>query len=206
MRRWIIFGVVIMLAFVVVANLAGPSAWAADAHAQDITVPTRTPKPANTPVPPTSKPPKDPTNTPIPAPTDTPVVVQPTSTAIVVQPTRTATAQITDTATVPAETVGPTATSTVVASDQATATATTPVEVTSTATPESAAAATVAVTPTSDNSTVFVPAQSGSAAEQASGAVPADNSSNVWLLISAAALVIFGMVLLFGRRRKDTAK
>ena len=68
MRRWIIFGIVIMLVFVAAANLAGPRAWASDAQAPYMTVPTRTPKPGDTPVPPTAPPtkppPKDPTNPP----------------------------------------------------------------------------------------------------------------------------------------------
>ena len=56
MRRWIIFGLVIMLASVAAAISPGLGAWASDSHASFMTVPTRTPKPANTPVPPTKPP------------------------------------------------------------------------------------------------------------------------------------------------------
>jgi hypothetical protein len=81
MRHWIIFGLVIMLAFVVVAILSGPRAWASDAHAPFMTVPTRTPKPSDTPTSrPTLPPSHDPTNTPAPAATNTPIVVQPSNT------------------------------------------------------------------------------------------------------------------------------
>jgi LPXTG-motif cell wall-anchored protein len=194
MRRWIIFGLVLMLTFVAAANLAGPSAWASDAHAPYMTVPTRTPKPPNTPVPPTApptKPPKEPTDTPAPAPTNTPVIVQPTNTAAAVQLTKTATPRITKTATVPAETVEPTITPSV------TATAISPAETTPTATFESTSTA-VALPPASDD---------GAGAAPVVQVAPADNSSNLWLLIIAVALVLFGGVLLFGRRRtQDSTK
>lgn len=192
MRRWIIFGLIIMLAFVVAANLAGPSAWASDSHQGDTTVPSRTPKPPNTPVPPT-KPPKEPTNTLVPVPTNT---------MSVATATRTATPQVTGTATRLAETIKPTLTPTAT-NAQATATAT------SEATPE--AAVLVAPTfgaPTLDGGANVEPVVSAaSVAEQVVDSTPADNSSNLWLLIVAAVLMLFGGVLLFGRRRtQDSAK
>ena len=128
MRRWIIFGLVILVACVAAANLASPGAWASDSHALYQTVPTRTPRPANTPVPPTAPPEQGekPTDTPAPAPTNAPVTVQPTKTATGVQPTKTAAPQITSTVTAPAATVKSTSTPTATPIDRVTATATKP--------------------------------------------------------------------------------
>ena len=83
MRRWISFGLIVLVAVVAAANLASPGAWASDSHALYMTVPTRTPKPPDTSVPPTEPPEKEnePTDTPAPAPTHTPVVVNPATTA-----------------------------------------------------------------------------------------------------------------------------
>jgi len=43
MRRWIIFGLVILVAGVAAANLGSPGAWASDSHAFGGTVPTAHP-------------------------------------------------------------------------------------------------------------------------------------------------------------------
>lgn len=199
MRRWIIFGLVIMLAFVVAANLTGPRAWASDSHAGDMTVPTRTPKPANTPgTPPTAKPPKEPTNTLVPLSTSVPATVQPTNTVSVATSTRTATPQVTSTATATAETVEATGTPTATAVDQATATAT----------GEATPAAAVLVPPTPDGGANVEPVITAvSAAEQPVGSTSANSSPTLWPLIIAAVLVLFGGVLLFGRRRtRNSAK
>ncbi len=209
MRRWIIFGLVIMLAFIVAANLTGPRAWASDSHQAQMTVPTRTPKPPDTPVPPTSKPPKEPTDTLVPAPTNAPPTAQPTNTLSAPTSTRTATPQVTNTATATAEAVESTLTPTIAAIDQAIATATSE----TTATPETLPAAAVLATPTSvaptlDGGANIEPAITAvSAAEQPTDSTPANNSSSLWLLILAGVLVIFGIVLLVGRRRsQDSTK
>jgi cobalamin biosynthesis Mg chelatase CobN len=194
MRRWIILGLVIMLAFVVAANLTGPSAWASDSHAPYLTVPTEHCRPTRQWDPP---PPKESTDIRSRRSTNAPATIQPTNTVVVTTPTRTATPQVTSTATALAETVEPTLTPTAT-NDQATATAT------SEATP----AAAVLVAPTLDGSANVEPVVSAaSVAEQVVGSTPADNSSNLWLLIVAAVLILFGGVLLFGRRRtQDSAK
>jgi LPXTG-motif cell wall-anchored protein len=64
----------------------------------------------------------------------------------------------------------------------------------------------VEATPTLDGSANVETVQIPPAAEQVSGATPADNSPSLWLLIIAVGLLIVGMIVLFGRRRKDNGK
>ncbi len=194
MRRWISFGIVVLVACVAVANLTGPGAWASDSHASYMTVPTRTPKPRNTAVPPKEK---QPTNTPQPAPanTNTPAIVNPTRVSTVVQPTGTAAAQVASTAAVAAETVEASSTPIVTPTEQATPTATGSVELTPTANSESISAATTLSTPTVGG------ANAAPAADQPESSASGGDAPGLWLLVVAVALMIFGGVLFFGRRR-----
>jgi LPXTG-motif cell wall-anchored protein len=43
-------------------------------------------------------------------------------------------------------------------------------------------------------------------AGQPGSSTPAGNASNLWLMLVAGALLLFGGVLLLGRRRKDSGK
>jgi hypothetical protein len=214
MRRWIMFGVVVMLAFIVIANLSGPRAWASDAQSPFLTVPTRTPKPSGTltlvppTAPPTKPPVNNPTNTPAPEATDTPDIVPTTTTTVVAETvtppsavTVTATPGVvgTATATVDAVEITPTATAAI---DQPTATATNalPAETTPTATPEPGAVTSVAPTLTLSGNVNVVPVQIPAAAEQADSAT-SNNALPSWcLLIIASVLFVVGAILLFGRR------
>jgi hypothetical protein len=211
MRRWIIFGLVIMLAFVFIANLGGPRAWASDEQSPSLTVPTRTPKPSGTltlapptatPIPPPTKPPVTrPTNTPAPVVTDTPVVV-PTTSATVIAATVTPKASITATATATVVAVTSTATTVI---DQPTVTATSPAEVTPTATLESSTVTTSVAAPPLGTNPNSVPVQIPASADQAGSATSNTALPSGCLLVSALVLIIAGAILLFGRR-KDKAK
>lgn len=201
-HRFIAAFIIAGLLFIAAAHAIGPVTWANSAVAQTVPTPTRRAPTA----PPTEPVNKEPTVTPVPVLTDTPVIVQPTNTATRLLPTGTAGLQITKAATAPNETAEPTATPAVTAIDRATPTAAeAPTTETPTAAPQTAP--TALSTPTIDGGAGAPPVvQVTPAVEQSSSSPSAEPSSGLLLLITAVGLILFGAVLFFGRRRKDSDK